>query len=404
MSTQPCAAIKFREFDANGAPLAGGKLYTYAAGTTTPLATYTDASGSVANANPIILDAAGRASVWLQPDVLYKFVLRDSADVVQYTEDNFPSTQTIANTSFAATEPGGRLTLDSSAPVSVTDVVGSNVVYYMQYTSNYIPLYDGTNWSLVAFGEAAGGPTSGLQQLTTDTTKSPAAVAPNSNYDMFVWNDSGIVRLSRGPAWSTTTARGTGVGTTELTQINGRWVNKNAITNGPGAELGLFVGTVGSDGSSLLNDSGGFTNPVQRYVWNQYNRVSRAMQTLETTAFWDYSTSTWRQARAQTTNQLNYLCGMAEDRVEAYVAGLAYSAVVSTAQVGVGVDVTNAPSGLYGRHQFTDNISPVTAHYTGVPGLGRHYLAWLEWAGTGGTVTWYGTSNGQTGIIGSVMA
>jgi hypothetical protein len=67
-----------QEFDNNGEPLAGGLLYTYEAGTSTPKATYTDASGNTANANPIELDSAGRASVWLDTGS-YKFVLRTSA-------------------------------------------------------------------------------------------------------------------------------------------------------------------------------------------------------------------------------------------------------------------------------------------------------------------------------------
>ena len=80
--------VPFLQFiDANGAPLAGGKLYTYAAGTTTPLATYTTYAGTTPNANPVILDSAGRASVWLGAGS-YKFVLKDSTDVLVYTTDN----------------------------------------------------------------------------------------------------------------------------------------------------------------------------------------------------------------------------------------------------------------------------------------------------------------------------
>lgn len=75
-------------FDANGDPLVAGKVYTYAGGTTTPIATYTDQAGGTANANPIILDSRGMANIWLQPTVAYKFVITDSNDVTQYTTDN----------------------------------------------------------------------------------------------------------------------------------------------------------------------------------------------------------------------------------------------------------------------------------------------------------------------------
>ena len=55
-------------FDNNGNPLSGGKLYTYAAGTTTPKTTYTSITGLTAHTNPIVLDSAGRVAtgeIWL---------------------------------------------------------------------------------------------------------------------------------------------------------------------------------------------------------------------------------------------------------------------------------------------------------------------------------------------------
>jgi microcystin-dependent protein len=82
--------IKFREDDNNGRPLAGGKLFSYAAGTSTPLATYfnQDLAAGHENTNPVILDASGRANVWIQDGVGYKFVLKDALDNTIYTQDN----------------------------------------------------------------------------------------------------------------------------------------------------------------------------------------------------------------------------------------------------------------------------------------------------------------------------
>jgi hypothetical protein len=78
-------------FTNTGAVLTGGKLYTYAAGTTTPQTTYTTYAGNVARTNPIILDAAGRVpdggEIWVTA-VSYKFVLKDSTDVLIATWDN----------------------------------------------------------------------------------------------------------------------------------------------------------------------------------------------------------------------------------------------------------------------------------------------------------------------------
>lgn len=95
----PSAKQQF--FDANGAPLAGGKLYTYAAGTTTPLATYTDAGGGTPNANPIILDSRGEANVWLGTSS-YKLKLTTSTDVEIWTIDNIQSDYANALSDFAA--------------------------------------------------------------------------------------------------------------------------------------------------------------------------------------------------------------------------------------------------------------------------------------------------------------
>jgi hypothetical protein len=77
-------------FDNNGVPLSGGKLYTYAAGTTTPVATYTSRTGIIPNTNPIILDSAGRTpeQIWSTEGILYKYVVQTSAGVLIRTWDN----------------------------------------------------------------------------------------------------------------------------------------------------------------------------------------------------------------------------------------------------------------------------------------------------------------------------
>ena len=84
------AGAGWQFFDDNGVPLSGGKLYTYAAGTTTPAVTYTSVTGLTANTNPIVLDSAGRVSaeVWLTSTASYKFVLKTSTDVDIWTKDN----------------------------------------------------------------------------------------------------------------------------------------------------------------------------------------------------------------------------------------------------------------------------------------------------------------------------
>jgi hypothetical protein len=87
----PVGGVAAQFFTNTGAVLTGGKLYTYAAGTTTPLPSYTTSAGNVARTNPIILDAAGRVpgsgEIWITA-AAYKFVLTDSTDVLIATYDN----------------------------------------------------------------------------------------------------------------------------------------------------------------------------------------------------------------------------------------------------------------------------------------------------------------------------
>jgi len=83
------AAAQF--FTNTGVPLSGGKIYTYAAGTTTPKATYTTKSGNVQHSNPIILDSAGRVptgEIWLDFLGSYKFAIYDKDNVIVGTYDN----------------------------------------------------------------------------------------------------------------------------------------------------------------------------------------------------------------------------------------------------------------------------------------------------------------------------
>ncbi len=91
-------------FDSAGVPLSGGKLYFYATGATTPQNTWSDKALTVLNANPILLNSAGRpvAEIWLSPALYYKVALTTSADVPVYTRDPVDSTPDLANTTDTA--------------------------------------------------------------------------------------------------------------------------------------------------------------------------------------------------------------------------------------------------------------------------------------------------------------
>ena len=92
VSLSPVGGVAAQFFTSSGAVLTGGKLYTYLAGTTTPATTYTTSAGNTARTNPIVLDSAGRVpssgEIWLTININYKFVLKDSNDVLIGTYDN----------------------------------------------------------------------------------------------------------------------------------------------------------------------------------------------------------------------------------------------------------------------------------------------------------------------------
>jgi hypothetical protein len=91
VNLSPLGGAGAQFFSNNGVPLAGGLLYTYLAGTSTPATTYTSSNGITPLANPIILDSAGRVptgEIWLTDGINYKFVLKDATDVLIATWDN----------------------------------------------------------------------------------------------------------------------------------------------------------------------------------------------------------------------------------------------------------------------------------------------------------------------------
>jgi hypothetical protein len=92
VNLSPYGGVGAQFLDNSGNVLTGGKIFTYAAGTTTPQTTYTTSAGNIPHSNPIILDASGRVpsggEIWLTDGLSYKFILRDSNDVLIATYDN----------------------------------------------------------------------------------------------------------------------------------------------------------------------------------------------------------------------------------------------------------------------------------------------------------------------------
>lgn len=104
VALSPVAGAGWQFFDNSGAVLTGGLLYTYTAGTTTPVTTYQDSAGTVPNANPIVLDSVGRVSaeVWLTTGAAYKLVLKTSTGTTLWTMDNLRGINDVSSVAWAA--------------------------------------------------------------------------------------------------------------------------------------------------------------------------------------------------------------------------------------------------------------------------------------------------------------
>jgi hypothetical protein len=125
-------------FDNNGNPLVGGKLFTYAAGTSTKLATKVSSAGAD-NTNPIILDYRGEANVWVPPNVAYKYILAPSTDTDPPTKpiwavDNIVSTQLL--TLYGGTDTGSVNAYALTFVAPFTAYADGIVIYWLPANTN----------------------------------------------------------------------------------------------------------------------------------------------------------------------------------------------------------------------------------------------------------------------------
>ena len=168
---------KFQAIDSSGNPLSGGKVYTYAAGTSTPKTTYSDRSLTTPNANPVILDSDGEANIYL--DGAYKIVLKDSSDVTLWTEDDvsgYGASGLLNDSAEGVTvDSGGSVTvkLGDAAGVQKLSITDVNDAEVSAIDSNGNASFDGT---LAVTGATTLSSTLGLpngttiNEFSTDTT------------------------------------------------------------------------------------------------------------------------------------------------------------------------------------------------------------------------------------------
>lgn len=299
--------------------------------------------------------------------------------------------------------PGGRITPTTATPVLSSAASAVASVFYTPYLNNYIPIWNGTVWVPTTFSEL----TNTLANSAVGNA-GPAAGAASKNYDLFVWSSGGTLYLTRGAAWNSDTARSA---TTEndLQRIQGVLCNFNAITNGPAAGYGTYVGTIRTDSGGATvtvtfatTGAGGSLGSMG--VWNMYNRVEHRVLVASTTASYTYSSSTIRAAEASNAMRVNVIRGLNEQPIYAkYHCTQTLAAVSGTfGLIGVGLDVTNAISGSRGQlnSQAAVAVSGTpSSFYDNYPGLGFHFLQAVEGADNTNNVTFAPNGNENTGAL-----
>ncbi|QKC90579.1 hypothetical protein EB230_20855 [Mesorhizobium sp. NZP2234] len=306
-----------------------------------------------------------------------------------------PTVPVVSATGFAP--PQGRLTLTSGTAITATDVSGATSVYYIPASGNVVPVWTGSSFFNKVFSELT---------LALDATSGHTGYHQSGkNFDLFVINDSGTMRLVSGPAWSSDTTRGTGVGTTELELKNGIWTNKNALaaarfgsasssTLAVAANRATFVGSMRMTADGTTEDS-----VVKRFISNASNLAQRRLRRADPASPWTYSLATERQANGNTANKvevLNCLAGRISD-VMLMIAATNSTTTPALCVAGIGFDSITARNGAVQMNGLTYAVSSeayrsIFAKFTGDCGLGYHYLSWLErGAGTADTQTWQNT-------------
>ena len=146
-------------------------------------------------------------SVLAVDDVLYSVDVSDTTDNAAGSSRKLAVDRLLA---FQGLTPGGRLTLESGVPISTSNQTAKSTLYYTPYVHDWVRLYDGTRPKLYQFTE---------RDLTLTMTS-------GKNYDVFLWDDSGTLKLDLSAAWTNDTTRADAL----AWQAGVGWVKSGAAT------------------------------------------------------------------------------------------------------------------------------------------------------------------------------
>lgn len=267
----------------------------------------------------------------------------------------------------------GRLTVSPTDPVPVADIAASDLLYFLPYKGNQVPVFNGTNWVFVTI------PPAGVQFNAVTGTPfggGGPGLAANTVYDVFLFSAAGTPTLEL-VAWATQNARAIA-----LAVLDGVYVRSTDTTR-------LYLGTVRTEVSApgRFNDA-----PDGRYVWNYWNRVKRRNTAISAAASWTNGVNNWSPIQGGVVEFIHpIVIGVSEDAVRCDVRS-ACNADTDGGQrkfgsVQIGVNSTTTPHAeatggsaqlLVGGGGTAIQIFVMEAMYDSLPGIGLQTFYGLE--------------------------
>lgn len=273
------------------------------------------------------------------------------------------STPTSASSTIDISICNGRLTLTSNDPIGSD--TASNVVYFTPYNGNRIALYDGSSWSLHTFSQLS---------VTAGSSGS------NTNWDVFIYNNSGTLTLER-VQWTNNTTRATSLALQDGIYVMSGSPNKR------------YIGTFRTD-QTLGPMSQTADNDTSRLVWNAYNQIQKILHNTYVVTH-TYATAAWRPWNNNTTlgsGRHDYVLGL-----PATVTVLG-GGQVTFGYVSSGVDSTTAQASTNVHSGLTNTAISADGSRTLSVDAGYHYTQGLQY-GVSASSTFYNLVM-QTVILG----
>ncbi len=262
--------------------------------------------------------------------------------------------------------PGGRLTLITGAPSPTSDQSAITNIFYTPYRTDLVPIYSGSAWQAFTFTELT---------LALDSTSAHSGYQQSGkNFDLWIINDSGTIRLGTGAAWTGDNTRADA-----LTMLNGIYVNNATVTVRWGSAIGntvsvaanlaTYVGTFRATADGQASDT-----MLLRYVYNEYNQVLRvaAVSYISSHA---YATAAWRPwNNNQGLSQTQFVVGQPALIQAVYRTNIT---IVAGGGVSFAVDTITGPGGFSKTEQF-NNVADVASSDGAYVSAGYHYVVAIE--------------------------